>query len=84
MDTKTACASINEIFCSITSPTWIPQYNFDFAAIPHLFHRGLNLHHVKRFLKSFNEGVKEKLNRSSKTRNVSDRIMLNIQKTREE
>jgi anaerobic magnesium-protoporphyrin IX monomethyl ester cyclase len=61
MDAKTACDLIDELFLSIEIPTWIPQYNFDFDNLCHLFHRGMGLQQVKEFLHAFNQGVKEKL-----------------------
>jgi hypothetical protein len=61
MDTQTACNVIDEIFLTLDKPVWVPLYNFDFDSIWHLVHCGMGVQGVKTFLKSFNNGVKEKL-----------------------
>jgi radical SAM PhpK family P-methyltransferase len=61
MDAKTAMDLIEEIFLSIREPIWVPQYNFDFDNVMHLLDREMDLEQIKRFLKSFYRGVKEKL-----------------------
>lgn len=61
MDAKQAYDSIDEMFLSIKEKIWVPQYNFEFDGIFHLLQRGLSIEQVKRFLKSFNRGVEEKL-----------------------
>jgi radical SAM PhpK family P-methyltransferase len=77
MDSKTACDMIEEIFLSQEKVTWIPQFNFDFDGIWHLVHRGMNLQQIKQLLKSFNNGIKEKLNRSLQ-REVSSGVLKQI------
>ncbi|NIM16728.1 MAG: PhpK family radical SAM P-methyltransferase [Candidatus Aminicenantes bacterium] len=61
MDSQKASDIIDEIFLSIDTPTWVPQYNFECDGLFHLLHRGLTLAQVKKFIKSFNQGIKEKL-----------------------
>jgi anaerobic magnesium-protoporphyrin IX monomethyl ester cyclase len=61
MDTQGASDKVEEIFLSTDGPTWIPQYNFDFATLWHLVHRGMTIEQVKQFLGSFNRGIQEKL-----------------------
>lgn len=61
MDSKVACDLIEEIFLSSRQPVWLPQYNFDFATLWHLVHRGLSLDQVKHFTRGFNHAVREKL-----------------------
>jgi radical SAM PhpK family P-methyltransferase len=61
MDSRRACDWIDHIFLSINKSIWVPQYNFDFDSLCHLFHRRMSLEQVKQFLGSFNRGVKEKL-----------------------
>ncbi len=53
---------VEKIFRSDLGPTWVPQYNFDFATLWHLVHRGMGLDRVKEFLTAFTGGVKGKLN----------------------
>jgi radical SAM PhpK family P-methyltransferase len=60
-DSKQACDTIDDLFLSIEKPIWVPQYNFEFNGIFHLLHRGITLDQVKNFIKSFNNGIKEKL-----------------------
>ncbi len=60
-DAKTAAKITDEIFLSIETPIWVPQYNFECDGLFHLLHRGLSLHQVKNFIKAFNKGIKEKL-----------------------
>ncbi|UCH95477.1 MAG: PhpK family radical SAM P-methyltransferase [Candidatus Aminicenantes bacterium] len=67
MDSPTACDLIEDIFLSIKKSTWIPQYNFDFDNFWHLVHRGMNPEQVKGFLKSFNNGIREKILNPSPT-----------------
>lgn len=61
MDYKTACDLIDDIFLTMTGPTWVPQYNFDVVNFWHLVHRGMSRQQVKNFLECFNAGIKEKL-----------------------
>jgi radical SAM PhpK family P-methyltransferase len=61
MDSSRACDLIDETFCSIENPIWVPQYNFDFDSIWHLIHQGMSLEDVKDFLRTFYMGLKEKL-----------------------
>jgi radical SAM PhpK family P-methyltransferase len=65
MDSKTACDLIEEIFLSLREPVWLPQYNFDFATLWHLVHRGMDLGRVKSFVRAFNLGVREKIKNPS-------------------
>lgn len=61
MDSNTACDLIDQIFLTIDSPVWVPQYNFDINSLLHLRHRGMSPDQVKNFLRSFNDGIREKL-----------------------
>ena len=61
MNSKTACDRIDEMFHSIKNSLWVPQYDFDFASIWRLVHRGIPLKKVKDFLKGFKMGIDEKL-----------------------
>jgi len=65
MDSPTACALIEDMFHTIDHPTWVPQYNFEFAGLFQLLHRGMPMEKVKAFLNAFNDGVKEKLTNPS-------------------
>ncbi len=61
MDANTACDLIEDMFFSIKTSIWIPQYNFDFDNLWHLVHRGMTLDQVKQFLNIFNQGLRDKL-----------------------
>lgn len=61
MNSQEAADLIEEIFCTVDNPTWVPQYNFECAGLFHLFHRGFSLEKVRKFLTAFNNGVKEEL-----------------------
>ena len=52
---------IEEIFLTPKEAVWVPQYNFDFDTLWHLVHRGLSTDRVKQFIKSFNNGIREKI-----------------------
>jgi hypothetical protein len=54
------------MFCSIKDSLWVPQYDFDFASIWRLVHRGIPIKKVKNFLKSFKKGLEEKLRQPSR------------------
>lgn len=61
MDSRGASDWVDKIFMSVEDPTWIPLNNFEFDAVFRLLHRGLNLHKIKRFIRSFNNGVRDKI-----------------------
>lgn len=61
MNSRTACDLVEEIFFTVKNSTWVPQYNFDFDTFWHLYHRGMSIEKVRRFLESFNLAVQEKL-----------------------
>ena len=61
MDSKTAADLVEELFLTVKTSVWVPQYNFDFDGIWHLVHRGFTVEQVKEFLRCFNRGVGEKL-----------------------
>ncbi|MGD2091034.1 MAG: PhpK family radical SAM P-methyltransferase [Candidatus Aminicenantes bacterium] len=61
MNYQRACDLIENILLTLDTPTWIPQYNFDFDSFWHLVHRSMTIPQVENFLKSFNLAIKEKL-----------------------
>ncbi len=61
MNSKEACDLIESTFLSVEKSTWLPQYGFDFTTIFHLTNRDIPLGRVKNFIRSFNEGIEEKL-----------------------
>lgn len=65
MNSQKASDLIEEIFCSIDEPIWVPQYNFECAGLFHMFHRGFSTEKVNAFLKAFNTGVREELKNPS-------------------
>lgn len=75
MDSNTACELINTIFTTVQNSIWIPQYNFEFASIFNLLHRGMSIDQIKKFLNNFNDGIKEKL-RNKNQQEISSEILL--------
>ncbi len=61
MNSRQASDIIDDIFCSINDPTWVPQYNFELDMLFHLFHRGISVEQVKAFINAFNHGVNDKI-----------------------
>lgn len=61
MNSKEACDLIDNIFLSIKKSTWLPQYGFDFTTIFHLTNRGISPGKARNFIRSFNQGIEEKL-----------------------
>ena len=61
MDSLRASDLIDELIFSIEEPIRLPQYYFDYENVFQLTARYISLEQVKAFLKSFNNGIKEKL-----------------------
>ncbi|MCP4215913.1 MAG: radical SAM protein [bacterium] len=66
MDSDTAAGFVEQIFLSIKNSVWVPQYNFDLCSIWHLKHQGMEIKTIKNFIKSFNNGISEKLTNPSR------------------
>jgi len=79
MDSKTACDLIEDIFLNMKNSIWVPQYNFEFAALFNLLHRGMSLEQVKQFIVYFNDGIKEKLVKLQQVE-VSPKVIENLKK----
>jgi radical SAM PhpK family P-methyltransferase len=77
MDAKTAANLVEEMFLSINNSLWVPQYGFDFCNLFHLTNRGIDWGKIKNFIRSFNEGIKDKLINPSVTE-VSAEVMNRI------
>lgn len=74
MDCFQAIDLIENAFQSIQNSIWVPQYNFEFAGIFSLLHRGMTIDQIRKFLMIFNKGIKEKLENSNITE-TSDEII---------
>jgi anaerobic magnesium-protoporphyrin IX monomethyl ester cyclase len=61
-----ACNLIDRMFLTLNEPQWVPQYNFEFDAIFQLLQLGKEPEQVKTYIKSFNNGVREKFTASFK------------------
>ncbi|MDQ1354616.1 MAG: anaerobic magnesium-protoporphyrin monomethyl ester cyclase, partial [Acidobacteriota bacterium] len=61
MDSRRASDLVEKIFLTVKNSVWVPQYNFDFDTFWHLYHRGMSIEQIRKFLESFNLAVKEKL-----------------------
>lgn len=66
MDAEYACDCIDKIFLNVDSSVWIPQYNFEFNGIFSLIHKGFSIEEIKRILRIFNEGIRDRLSGTSK------------------
>ena len=71
MTADEAQSHIERAFLEIDDSLWLPQFNFDFTAIFNLLHRGLDLQQIKKYIQTFNEGVRAKL-RDMDAGNISD------------
>jgi radical SAM PhpK family P-methyltransferase len=61
MDSRQAADLIESIFLSVDRSVWLPQQNFDFINVFHITSQGIDIDRVKRFVRAFNSGVKEKI-----------------------
>ena len=61
MDSATACELVDRMFLSIKNSVWLPQNGFEQWSLFYLQRRGMKLADIKRFLRSFNEIIKDKL-----------------------
>lgn len=80
MDSKTASDYVDEIFLKVRKAIWVPQYNFEFAHLIHLLHRGIPVEKVKKFLRAFSLGIREKLSASS-YREVSFEVVKQLKRS---
>jgi len=80
MDSKTAFEIVYDIFNSIDDPVWVPQYNFEFDHLWRLPFRGMDREQIKKFIRSFNMGVREKLQDPSR-REMSPEVTRRIKKS---
>lgn len=77
MNSKEACDLIDNIFLSVKKSTWLPQYGFDFTTIFYLTNRGISPGKARNFIRSFNQGLEEKLlnpNRNEVSAEVMNRL----------
>jgi radical SAM PhpK family P-methyltransferase len=65
-NSKMAGDFIDDMFLTIEESTWVPYHHFDFDNLMCLIHRGMSPDQVRNFLKSFNNGVREKLTTPSR------------------
>lgn len=62
IDSKTAADLIEKKFLSLEEPLWLPQYNFDYSGYYHLIRQGIEPNLIKKFIRNFNNRLREKLN----------------------
>lgn len=77
MDALTARDIVDENYFAIRNSVWLPQYNFDFDNLLHLFHRGKTLEQLKNFMRVFSEGVKERFSDTSRI-DVSESVLMRL------
>lgn len=61
MDSHMASDLIDDIFLTLKSSIWVPQYNFEFVGVFNLLNRGMRLEEVKFLLNKFNEVIRKNL-----------------------
>lgn len=61
MDSAMASDWVEKIFLSIENAIWVPQHNFSFDTFWNQQDMGISPENLKNFLRSFNEGIKEKI-----------------------
>jgi len=61
MDSRTAADMVKKIVLTVKNTTRLPQYYFDYDNVMQLTHKGVTLAQVKQFMRSYDDGVKEKL-----------------------
>lgn len=79
MDSRRACDLMENMFLSIKSSIWVPQYNFDYSGIINLLKRGHSLEQIKMLIECFNEAVRKKLI-SPKSNEVDAEYIKHIEK----
>jgi anaerobic magnesium-protoporphyrin IX monomethyl ester cyclase len=66
MNSTRACEIIKDLLLTQHQSTRLIQYYFDYDNVMQLTHKGMSLTQVKKFLKAFDNGVKEKLSNPGK------------------
>lgn len=61
MDYQMACDLVDRMFISVQGSVWLPQNGFEQWSTFYLQRKGMTMAQLKRFLKSFNDVIKEKL-----------------------
>src|SRR5258708_476076 len=61
MDVNTACALIDRLFLCVEGSIWLPQFGFEQWSTFYLQRRGMSVEQIHRFLRSFNEIIKERI-----------------------
>ncbi len=61
MDSKAGCDWVDKVFMADKKSAWVRQYDFDFASLWYLVHRGISVEKVAGFLNGFSNGIKEKI-----------------------
>lgn len=61
MDANEAIDWVEKIFLKIEMAIWVPQYNFSIDTFWNLHDNGISKENLKNFLRSFREGIREKL-----------------------
>ncbi|HKG20536.1 MAG TPA: condensation domain-containing protein, partial [Blastocatellia bacterium] len=61
MDARTACDLVDKLFFSVRNSIWLPQNGFELWSVYYLLRKGMSLDRIKKFLVSFNAGVKERM-----------------------
>jgi len=80
MNSRKACDLIDEIILDFEEPVRYPQYYFDYDNVFQLPHKGVTIDQVKKYLKSFDNGVKEKLRNFSR-REVSFEVIKQVKES---
>jgi radical SAM PhpK family P-methyltransferase len=80
MNSQRVCDIIEEIILTLEEPVRWPMYHFEWTNILQLNHKGVTFDKTKKFLKIFDNGVKEKL-RDPSRKEVSPGIIEQIKES---
>ena len=80
MNSQQSCDLLDKLILSIEEPVRYLQYYFDYDSVFQLPHKGIPIEQVKKFLKSFDNAVKEKL-RNPSLREVSHGMIEHIKES---
>jgi len=61
MSSQAACDIIDDMFLSVGSSTWLPQWGFEFWSTFYLQRKGMSKARLGEFLNAFNGAIKDKL-----------------------
>ena len=80
MDYMEACELIEKMFLSLEGSVWLPQNGFEQWSVFYLQRKGMGMEEIKRFLRSFNATIKEKLLEPGKEE-IDEKLMERVRRS---